>query len=265
MSSAGAAFLRLVTYNIDGLSEAGRLGRAEAVCRLILELNPQPDVVLLQEVVADNRSIIQQRLAAAYTYHDDNLSRKYSYHCATLLRRTSATLIEERATDYPQSGMGRHLLAVHADVRGKPIALLNSHLESTNEGSAGLLRVNQLRRALTALVGSHTAFSVFAGDLNLRDAEARQVLPDFPAVGDAWESLGKPAALRSTWDTSVNHNLGIAAQIKCRFDRVYYTSPQNTSGGRQGPRAMSLLGTSIVPALQLHPSDHWGLVVDFEI
>ncbi len=53
--------LRVVSWNVDGLMEEGRIERAHCACDLLLALSPPPDIILLQEVVPTTLDIIRSR------------------------------------------------------------------------------------------------------------------------------------------------------------------------------------------------------------
>ncbi len=75
-------------------------------------------------------------------------------------------------------------------------------------------------------------------------------------VRDVWEATGRARETEHTWDTSVNHNLAVTYKAKCRFDRFYCSGV--------APLAFDLWLRERI-AVGLFPSDHWGIVADFDV
>jgi len=257
--------LRLLTWNIDGLNDSGLLPRARAVLAEVARVNP--DVIFLQEIVPDHIACLREGLhRAGFEWHDGGAPRMFPYHVAIALRRSTCRMRpgSGELTAFADTAMTRHVLRVDADVGGVHVRLLTSHLESTSETTSSARRTAQFGECLIELTTSDAAFSIFGGDTNLRDAEAKQVRAQLLGgnaglVRDAWEELGSMPATRWTWDTGINNNCGIAAAIKCRFDRVFYAG-----GGRATQLQLAGL-QKLPPPVALHPSDHFALCCDFQI
>lgn len=261
------ARLRLLSYNIDGLSDTGLALRAKEVVNVVKR--HVPDVVYFQELVAENLPIIQKGLSAAgYTLHDGGASEKFPYFCAIALRQATAIMRpgSGELTVFEGSRMFRHLLRLEADVRGVHMRFLTSHLESLGDPSSAAARRNQFAEALTDVSTSDADLTIFAGDTNLRDTEAVEVREEIlgakrASVPDAWEALGSNAATKWTWDMMRNKNLSMNGTPRCRFDRVYFKA------GKPGisPASFALVGTEVIPGSGLHPSDHFGVLVEFDV
>jgi endonuclease/exonuclease/phosphatase family metal-dependent hydrolase len=146
------------------------------------------------------------------------------------------------------------------------------------------------------------SFVIFGGDTNLRDKECPPgSLP--PGVADAWEAAGSPPAAALTWDMRKNDNKPFPGGSKpaLRFDRVWFRNVPGVAGTATGAaaaaataaaataaaaaaaaaagirlvapggapplvaRAVRLIGTTRLPSpCRMFPSDHWGVLVDFE-
>ena len=162
--------------------------------------------------------------------------------------------------DFPNSSMGRHLLVLNVTFAGLEIQLMTSHLESTKDYSQE--RKMQLRAVFDTIRSSSKKTSIFGGDLNLRDREVANVgLPE--KTVDVWEACGKKEKERYTWDVSENDNLNwpYANKPKLRFDRVYLTP----SDGRLKPASFTTVGKDRLPGCRRFPSDHWGLLMKFDV
>lgn len=289
VASATKAF-RLVSYNVDGLCERITVKRAMAVTHLLVALDPFPAVICLQEVVPATVSIFQL-FADAHDMHmltGSSVSMGNPYFCALLVKRDSShTLVKTTAAPFPTSKMGRHYLTAQMRIGGMPMSFTTSHLESLKDHASE--RKNQLKQMLSQLTAGDDALKVFVGDLNLRDSEVG-MLP--PGVVDAWVSSGEPAAAKWTWDLALNKNVVLpgGAAVRCRFDRAFVlsrpiavapTTLVDLSVDEDEPTALpvasppvtwkvagfSLLGTEATckdtGGALLHPSDHFGLVIDF--
>jgi endonuclease/exonuclease/phosphatase family metal-dependent hydrolase len=289
---------RVVSWNIDGLSDAGLLARARAVVTEVRRL--APDVVLLQEVVDQNVGVLKPGLeAGGYTWHDGGAGRMFPYYCAVALRRSSATFSGGELVAFGDTRMGRHLIKVTATLHGRRALVMTSHLESTGDPASCASRKVQFAEVLLELAaGEAPPVTLFAGDTNLRDKEAVDVRGDIlgdansatSSVADVWEALGSNYGTRWTWDTGENHNLGIPKAMKCRFDRMFFRRSGDDGGGGGGsssgsssaaaatgagggsgggalrPTSLTLIGRAPVPGTNgLFPSDHWGMCVDFAL
>ncbi|XP_061409968.1 tyrosyl-DNA phosphodiesterase 2-like, partial [Lethenteron reissneri] len=193
------------------------------------------------------------------------------YFAAVMLKSSRVRFISHEVFPFPTSTMMRHLLAVKAEVSGRELYLLTSHLESTGPKSEE--RVRQLRRVLRrmALAPAHAAV-IFGGDTNLRDKEVRRMggLPG--GVADVWEELGCPEETRYTWDLSLNDNRQFdpPATPRLRFDRILFrrVEPRRSSAGSAvatfAPLSLRFVGTERL-ACGKFPSDHWGLLAHFQL
>ena len=257
-----AGAVRVLSWNLDGLSAEGLSERAAAAAAEMVTL--APDVILLQELVPTNKAIIEKRLkAAGYTYHDAELDAMFPYHCGILLRRERAKLIDCCMQPFLGSQMGRHLLTVIAEVGGIPMTFITTHLESCVEGATQ--RKVQLRVCLNELKDAPTAVSVVAGDTNLREKEVADTIGKQPGdsrVSDCWEAAGRPADARYTWDMATNTNLSIPNPIRMRFDRMFVV---NATDYAVRVSSFKLAGTKRLTSLPLHPSDHYGILATLQV
>jgi len=247
----------ILSWNIDGLDVQGHedfLSRLAGVVKQILDT--QPAVVYLQEVVDPMLDLLRLALERRYEIitPDPKLSQ---YYVAVLVSRTRVQCLKEtRTVSFRNSKMGRQVLIAQAELHGgKTGMFLTSHLESSKEGAQE--RKSQLRMCLQIVNAATADLIAFAGDLNLRDREAKQVLQKFEGIEDAWEYLGSDQSQRYTWDTSVNTNCGINGP-RARFDRLYFKAEGIA------PVGMKLVGTARLPSGRF-ASDHWALATMWPI
>lgn len=245
----------LLTWNIDGLDLGNQQDRARGVCSYLALYSP--DVVFLQEVIPPYLSYLQKR-AVSYTIIPGNID---GYFTAIMLKKSRVKFLRQEIIPFPTTSMMRNLLVVHVNISGNELCLMTSHLEST-KGHAKE-RLNQLRQVLkTMQEASESTTVIFGGDTNLRDHEVTQIggLPN--NILDIWEFLGKPKHCRYTWDTNCNSNLDANFKCKLRFDRIFFRTA--AEGGQIIPRSLDLIGLEKLDCGRF-PSDHWGLLCDFDV
>uniref|UniRef100_A0A0P4W6W8 Tyrosyl-DNA phosphodiesterase 2 n=1 Tax=Scylla olivacea TaxID=85551 RepID=A0A0P4W6W8_SCYOL len=247
-----------MTWNIDGLDEKNLKKRTKAVATVIDR--EKADIVFLQEAIPNTFTYLEQ-LLPQFLFIAGGVD---NYFTLTLLRRTTVHFDDQTLEPFANTSMGRNLLCVEAHIGELKLQLLNSHLESTAEFTRE--RVEQLKLAFTKMKGAPPGVTtLFGGDLNLRDKEVVQAgLPQ--GVVDLWEACGQRPECRYTWDTTRNTNREFPGRFKprLRFDRVYLHAP-SCSTPTAVPLHFGLVGLQRVNNTQSFPSDHWGIVVHFEI
>ncbi|KAG0714100.1 Tyrosyl-DNA phosphodiesterase 2 [Chionoecetes opilio] len=254
-----------LTWNIDGLDEKNLKKRTKAVAKIIER--EKADIVFLQEVIANTLTYLEQLLPQFLFLAGDT----EDYFIVTLLRRTTVYFDGQTVVPFANTCMGRNLLCVEnklflaqAHIGDLKLHLLNSHLESTGEFAKQ--RVEQLRTGFTKMKdGPAGVTTLFGGDLNLRDKEV--VAAGMPqGVVDLWEACGQRPECKWTWDTARNSNKEFPGRFKprLRFDRVYQHTPSSSTLSAV-PLHFGLVGLQKVINTQSFPSDHWGIIVHFEM
>ncbi|XP_076306922.1 tyrosyl-DNA phosphodiesterase 2-like isoform X3 [Tachypleus tridentatus] len=228
---------------------------------VVVVVEEDADIVFLQEVVPFSCHYIQSHIPE-YQCFQGNWD---GYFTMTLLKKSMIIVEHHDVIEFPNSRMGRNLLKIEAKIKGIPLTLFNTHLESTSESSSE--RMTQLKMAYMKIVDTPKDRTViFAGDLNLRDKEVSQ-LGDYPAsVQDLWITCGERKECQYTWDMSRNDNLKWMGasnyKPKCRFDRAFF---------RQGslqqvvPKYFGLVGLERLLPHRCFPSDHWGILCHFDL
>ncbi|PRD23060.1 UNVERIFIED_CONTAM: Tdp2 [Trichonephila clavipes] len=248
--------LRFITWNIDGLDEKNLMLRTKAVCKTIL--NEQADIVFLQEVVPTAAEYFLKNLT---DYHC-LFGNEVGYFIGTFLKKSTVSYTDYKIIDF-NTRMMRNALKINAIYQNRNLLLFNSHLESTVEGSEE--RKEQLQLMFKeVLASSDNATAIFAGDLNLRDKELKE-LGGLPAgIEDLWIACGQRKECAYTFDMTRNDNLIINGKFKprCRFDRAYvhHASPRQLN-----PVYFGLIGLERLYPHRCFPSDHWGLMCHFEM
>lgn len=249
--------IRLLSWNIDGLDPKNVRSRNIGICNTIKAEDPH--VVFLQEVVQESEGILQDMCP---TYHmiPGNVD---GYFTAMLIKIGVVEVEESTILSFPQTVMMRNLLAVKCKIKGEKFLLMTSHLESTKEHAS--TRKEQLKKCFRYMVkadGDRTV--VFGGDMNLRDKELDEIGGIPESIYDIWEITGKRPEAKFTWDQERNDNLEMSAKFKpkCRFDRFFIRHSQ--SKGIQ-PEYLELVGLQRLKSCQRFCSDHWGVLVHFNI
>ena len=250
------------TWNIDGLHKVNIKERTMAVISTIQERNL--DIVFLQEVVSESYDLLSSHLSSAYLLTDNkaNVSEEQYYFTAILLKRETLWVKNITHIPFDNSGMGRDLSVVDAKfVNGAKIVLMNSHLESMKQFAKE--RMEQLKTAFDMVSDEdENSTVVFAGDLNIRDSEVDKVgIPD--RVADLWTLLGEPKEYQFTWDLTINTNMKPFDNRppRFRFDRVYF---RPSAKNNINPKYFRFCGTKKVPGWKCFPSDHFGILCNFE-
>jgi len=107
---------------------------------------------------------------------------------------------------------------------------------------------------------------VFCGDANLRDIEINEIGGLPKGVVDCWEAMGSDPNTQYTWDMLNNKNLQMDSKPRCRFDRVFFKTSSSSNSNNVGWKVVSfsLVGTERIHEIALHPSDHFGILVEFD-
>eukprot|EP00752_Nemacystus_decipiens_P005954 g5377.t1 len=252
---------RVVSWNIDCLNGENKMARVEEVCAIVLETEPTPDVILLQEVDGDAFPVLNARLGAGgrYRAYPPRVPVESRYFALMFVKIGTVTVLDSGREEFPHSRMGRDLTTIRATFNEKPIMIMTSHFESEKQSSDE--RKAQFNQALRQLLGFREGPAVFAGDTNLREAEVKQEKLAKEA-GDMWQLCGADPDQRFTWDMQKNDNhvFGGGFQPRARYDRMF-VNPQAKSSAK----AFALLGTQrMAPPHSCFPSDHFGMDARFE-
>ncbi|CAD7953114.1 unnamed protein product [Amoebophrya sp. A120] len=334
--------IRVLTWNIDGLDTENNdvIHRTvEGVVSTIVD--KAPSIVLLQEVIEPTLKTIQRFLFPIYEIYAP-ATPKMPYFSAILLQKgrvkqlgkevngkqeISALIPQSAASDrvlkrldFATSRMGRELLYMDdISIDGHALYISTAHLESQKDSAAE--RKRQLEQSLgtlrtsvvpgemnngascSSVPSSNPVLSLFGGDLNLRDAEAKEILSKFnkppaakknarggtaaarptsalqqqqlhppgPPLLDAWETApNKSDDNKFTWDLQRNDNVKMANAAfvpRCRFDRVYYCFGRDHADAAAAPKLTNfqLVGTKRIDGNKRFPSDHFGLLMEFKL
>lgn len=247
-TGSGHAYL-IVTQNMEEMSDPN-IERIQQLMDQLIDHNP--DVIFLQEAERGTLQAIKAASAVSYQAIFQGGGTRPSGSLVALIKRTLVT----GPSNYVRlvSDMDRGLLVTSGSLCGKPITLVNLHLESLDPL---FWRVWELRRRqiekLKKLLAKNDSSFIVAGDFNLVfDYDAEKL---FPADWlDAW-TLVNPGNPGLTWDPSTNprawRNGGFILP-GYRLDRMLLKSDRLT------PAFVSKIEDDGQKAL----SDHFGVAAD---
>ncbi|MFD7449702.1 poly(A) polymerase [Kitasatospora sp. NPDC059827] len=256
-AATATATLRVVTWNtLWDRYDADRIATARRRPLLLAELAAtDADVIALQEV---EPALVVQLLAEPwvrerYVLGTDPSGRDVPEHGLLVLSRL------------PVLEAGRHALGPHKAVTAvtvrtadAPLTVAAVHLSSDHSTDGPARRQAELTRLAEGLAGVEGEL-LLLGDFN--DARSG---PDGPAAAlglrDAWTQVHGRGDDTPTFDPTVNPLAAVSSLTgrPGRIDRVLYRAD------RAGATAAALLGDRPT-ADGLHPSDHYGLVVDLAL
>ncbi|MDQ3038074.1 MAG: hypothetical protein M3Y87_37120 [Myxococcota bacterium] len=218
--------LRVLTWNVDGLSESQLGERMETLCLEItiggdLEAAaagrptpPMPHVIALQEVVrvAHLAYFAPHLSAAGFSLWPGGPPEGREYYEVLAVRAPWALERCERRpfADSPLARAGTIATLRHAESEQR-LVVITGHLESLRSGSDA--RLAQARE-IASWMAAEPSPAIFAGDTNLRDAEWKSIEPEL-GLRDAFVELGSPKACRATWYPEDDRRTGF------RFDRMW--------------------------------------------
>ena len=249
--------IKLVTWNVDGINEVERIRRAKRACDEILAMNP--DVVSLQEVVAidDMERVFDTAFGENYMKVCPG-GETMAYFTVTYIKKCWASGAISRRDHFEgaaTSMMGRDMLCMTCNIKGIPLLVVNTHLESMKESSE--TRTAQLK-TITRLMLQHEGPAMVGGDLNMRDREQKDAFLNAggadDAMTDAYFFFNRPADARVTWE------LPDTPQAKGRFDRIYHNRK-----GIEFIHNIVMLGKQTIQGVGVRPSDHLGLVCSLRV
>ncbi len=241
--------MKAISWNLNGLEDEGLDMRTEAAMFQMLLGAPleqamqpgfkpnMPDIVMLQEVVDRTFTahlVPHLKRAGFHLFPDAPGERSYFEVIATRLPILGASY-----TPFEYSGQGRGLSTVHID----GLTLMTAHMESQKPGKP--MRIDQAKSIIEQMTCCKTP-CLFAGDTNLRKKEWLSL--DTGVIKDAWEAAGSAKLHKTTWQNK-HHT--------ARYDRAW-THGLNIKN-------FETFGKERVKGLQMRPSDHLAIRIEFEM
>lgn len=257
----------LVSWNVDGLNDQHfPKERSQFIIHKIKEEDPH--VIHLQEVTPVTVILFLVEFGKlGYLLADDSLDLRtlppyftlifYDFHKFNKKIHTRINY-----TGHARSQQGRDISKIHLMINDDiTCSFLNVHLESCGKynSPSSIIRQNQLSQVLSYIKESNDA-SLVAGDLNIRDVEAKTVMKNFADIKDAFLTVSEKYGVSisgETWFLPTN------LSVCFRYDRVFYNN-------NLIPLSFKLIGEECYPWLSNSHSyatlsDHRGIVSKFMI
>ena len=193
--------IKVVTVNVDGIGAYDRTPAERIKEILSMVLEEAPDLILMQEVVAEMMPVVNQVLSGWKTLRRRSVAEDYFNVTAVspTLRagagRTSSYL-------FPCSSNGRHLLTT----RPRGWSVINVHAESGRGQVSRDHREEQLRHMSRLHESEEGQACVLAGDFNMRSGEEQWLLRE------GWREVRRVGGDEWTWRRGPNSG---------RYDRIY--------------------------------------------
>eukprot|EP00040_Diaphanoeca_grandis_P000361 m.15201 g.15201 ORF g.15201 m.15201 type:complete len:378 (+) comp10481_c0_seq1:1-1134(+) len=262
--------ITVISYNI-WFDKRQQRERFDALM-VLLEKNAA-HVIALQEVCAPTALWIMENKFVQKNYHitcASVVTRENWYGQLTLVsNKLDATVSSSYYSFAGLDGskrisvLGRGLLEVvihgcndkHASSSTSAIAVGNVHLESPIQGVTAATRAEQLAKCGLHLSDSADTF-VLMGDFNFMSKYEDPAITSC-AMEDVWAKL-RPDDLGLTYDGPTNNN--IQSSFQSRPDRIVCGGKTKSVG-----TFVQRLGVDVVPSIQTHVSDHYGLVANITL
>ena len=253
--------LNVLSYNIwfDAYKRAERL---QSLIEIINKY--KPDVLCLQEMIPEVYELMQSQLPE-YQYKFPN-SLKFSYGSVIMSKHIITQSYNEF---YPETQMGRNLLATNIVFNNYNITIATSHFES-QFNMINTTKTSQYIYTNNILNKLYDIFSpvIFCSDTNILNNEEKYFFKDNlwdDAYNIKLNTLNEEEKNKFkteneyTYDTINNTNLvnrNIKA-IRSRIDRIVY----------RGNDTIQLKDFMLIKKVSedIEPSDHFGILAEFDI
>ena len=228
------------------------------------------DVVCLQELTHWSMEIFRDALTA--THHVSHWGEQGAYGVAMFVKKTLVSDATPFTLHRIPTGMGRFLLStvVHG------VLVCTCHFESLAQAPTRKQQLEAYARLAESMPGSpcvlcgdfnFCSYRNYSGQGTLENLVLGEVLPDHT---DIWPRL-HPQPLREPTASPDRHqtwrgytfdnlrNVNIRQSERMRYDRVLLRE-----GCGLVAQAIELVGTDKILDIEMHPSDHFGLLAQFE-
>jgi exonuclease III len=295
--------LRLLSYNIDGLNNSTDelYERISLVIGIVISENP--DILFLQEVVPSILVLLVSTFVRqGYKCSETTSSVKSlgPYFTLVFVKTSIPALSNIQFQRLPftykdsLSYQGRDILLTTLQFKSpcetiKAYHFLNTHLEScgtafrSNESTIRQAQFRELLSMVRSFYSEKNEIAVIAGDLNIRDSEANYVVKQLNvdkiedialmeqkklAIAENNSSKKRSSSSSSSVRSSIPSTwfMPDKSSVHCRFDRCYYYNEPSlvAFSGYRLIGGDEVLDESTACGYRT-PSDHRGLVIDFQL
>ncbi|MEN2498546.1 MAG: Tyrosyl-DNA phosphodiesterase 2 [Marteilia pararefringens] len=256
-------YLKLLTWNIDGLTRENYKERTKCLSLYIKQLEPQ--IIHLQEITHEFLDNLECDYYISENYRIVKPTHELiHYFCVTLVSQ-ECTDLSSSSRQYDNTSMNRGFLQTFFCYKHLKISAINTHLESCSENSNS--RIEQLLECVDLLSqAAKCGYAIFlAGDLNIRDREVSTIGKSGILANDCWILSGRNKLHQYTWDPVQNSNIKLEGQArsrsKMRFDRIYFYDRKQKSIKIDD---FISCGRRFYGGTKRFISDHWGAMAVFK-
>lgn len=276
--------LKVVSWNVNGLDRGYLALRTKAQCSEIL--HQLPDIILLQEIVSETVEVFKSQLKSKYRiissdtfFTQANREIPPFYQLIGWNKETIKRIGKPELERFSERGNHRHIISCSFKLKNSSntgknsnFYISTSHFESSRRASEE--RKQQFKFTLDRLSDivcgeEHCSLGIFGGDTNLREKEASEILSsdNYVNINDCWSKVCPSTDKESkyTWDMAKNTHYSGASNfaIRTRYDRMLYNNCSKGCCNEWYPIFWNLIGITKISAIDLHPSDHFGIACTF--
>jgi endonuclease/exonuclease/phosphatase family metal-dependent hydrolase len=255
---------KIMSYNI-WFDKLARITRTNKLIETILK--ERPNVVCLQEVVSETRTILLQKLQHQYPYHYPS-TMDHRYGCLILSKHS---IIKSETKAFP-SNMGRALDLITINLGNSSdssnssdgkIIIGNTHFESEFEKDNVVKKV-QYKMASSFLqqiflktnVDDNLMGTFLCSDTNVTQYDEHEFDDTFKLMSDAWIVGGLNNEHKYTYDTETNIYIRDSeSTIRARLDRILFRSANNLI-----QRNFKTINND-----DFEISDHYGIIGEYDV
>lgn len=248
-----------LSYNV-WFNDAYARERTLKIISIIRE--QMPDLIGLQELTKDTFELVDSRLSPFYQIFQAFISEGNPYGTCIMCKRDTVRIVEGEDNpyyyDYSNTEMSRRIIGCEVEFTNfvaPHFHVLTTHLESLPENDT--FRNSQFE--IVKKVIKPLKNCILLGDFGIWNSnEQLEQNINNSKLNDAWIKMGCPYKVKYSYNAKKNQN--IKGRDQFRFDRVLYHSHLIK------PKLLGLVGRNNVSnTVPLPPSNHFGLLVDFQI
>lgn len=204
------------------------------------------DFICLQEVTLESLQMFIEKFNNDYDFYYDislvSIPNKYG----EIIMAKKEFNCEFQTISFPTS-INRYTKYINI-LSYSNISIINVHLDSVF-GNDSKTKQEQLKYLDSSVVKANLSIAesecFICGDMNLADEDQGWV--------ELFKQIIDIGGNQNTYDCEKNTN---AKLFSSRLDRIFYI------GNKNYDIETSLIGTEIIPGLEIHPSDHFGISLE---
>lgn len=245
-------FFSILTWNI-WFDQRHFNDRINHIVKILKDFSP--NVICLQEVIIESLNLIlnDKKLSSLYDFYYDTslITIPGKYGEITMVKK--GYVCQFISVPFKNSKMGRHINALNIEELN--LDVINVHLESVFRKYFKPKQEQFNFLADNVILPNRNI--IMCGDMNMDEYDdenwATNKIQECGLIDVGTKSS---AACPPTYDCDKNVN---AYNYKSRLDRML------CKGTDLQVKSYKLVGTTIIPEIGIHPSDHFGILCNFDI